>query len=112
MQDQHVLYEGGLGPEALTQGRIDLSVERSIAFWVEADGCDPEPATETMADGNIIIDTFSGCDAGTEVVLVTILDGLHAWPGGKSGIGDTPTQDISANEMMLKFFLGIRKISD
>ena len=105
MQDQHVLYEGGLGPESITQGRIDLSVERSIAFWANADGCDPEPSTETIADGNIIIDTYSGCEAGSEVMLVTIVDGLHAWPGGQRGLLDEPTQDISASEMMLEFFL-------
>jgi polyhydroxybutyrate depolymerase len=75
MQDQHVLYNGGVGPEAINQGRIDFSVEKSISFWVEADGCNPEPTTEIMADGNIIIDTFSGCEADTEVVLVTIVDG-------------------------------------
>ena len=112
MRDQHVLYEGGLGPEALTQGRIDFSVERSIAFWVDTDGCDPEPATETVADSNIIIDTYSGCEAGTEVVLVTIVDGLHAWPGGQRGLLDEPTQDISASEMMLQFFLEHRKFRE
>jgi polyhydroxybutyrate depolymerase len=58
-----------------------------------------------MADGNIIIDTYSGCEAGSEVVLVTIVDGLHAWPGGQRRLIDKPTQDISASEMMLEFFL-------
>jgi len=105
MRDQHVPYDGGIGPEAITQGRIDFSVERSISFWLSADSCDPDPATESQANGNIIIDTYSGCEAGTAVVLVTIVDGLHAWPGGVRALLDEPTQDISASEMMLEFFL-------
>jgi polyhydroxybutyrate depolymerase len=105
-QDQHVLYDGGLSPMAVQDGRIDLSVDSSVSFWVKANGCDPLPATETQSDGNIIIDTYSGCEGGADVVLVTIVDGGHAWPGASERlVGDDPTQDISANEMMLEFFL-------
>lgn len=113
MQDQHVLYGGGNGPMALIDGRIDISVADSIAFWVQANGCDPQPTTETQAGGNIIIETYSGCAGDASVVLVTIVDGGHAWPGAHKGlVSDLPTQDISANEMMLQFFLEHPKQSD
>ncbi len=106
MQDQHVLYEGGPSPMDIDGGRVDISVEESINFWVDANGCDLQPETETQTDGNILIDTYSGCDGGVEVVLVTIVDGGHAWPGASRGlVSDQPTKDISANEMMLEFFL-------
>lgn len=106
MQDQHVLYDGGLSPMAIQDGRIDLSVDSSVSFWVKANGCNPQPAEETQAGGNIIIETYSGCDGDADVVLVTIVDGGHAWPGAHERlVGDDPTQDISANEMMLQFFL-------
>ncbi|MEX2160456.1 MAG: PHB depolymerase family esterase [Anaerolineales bacterium] len=106
MQDHNVPYEGGIGPAALSVGRYDLPVETSVVFWVQANGCDSQPATETQAAGNIIVDTYSGCDADASVVLVTIVDGGHAWPGAQRGlVSDPPTQDISANEMMLEFFL-------
>ena len=105
-QDQHVPYEGGIGPAAINEGRVDLSVDASISYWVEADGCDALPETIKQANGNIIIDTYSGCKGDTQVVLVTIVDGGHAWPGGRgSPVGDVPTQDILANQMMLEFFL-------
>lgn len=112
MQDQHVLYEGGMGLEAINQGRIDFSVEKSIAFWLNADGCNTAPETETRANGNIVIDTYSGCATGTQVVLVTIMDGGHAWPGAKPGFGDEPNQEISANQMMLEFFLARPKSNE
>ncbi len=106
MQDQHVLYEGGLSPMAITDGRSDLSTAESIGFWVETNGCNPVPSTEEQAGGNIIIDTYTDCEGGADVVLVTIVDGGHAWPGGRQRlVGDNPTQDISANRMMLEFFL-------
>jgi len=106
MQDQHVLYDGGMGPEAINQGRIDSSVEKSIAFWVEANECDSNPYRESHFDGNILIDDYyDGCLGNSAVVLVTIVDGGHAWPGTKSGIGDEPNHQISANQMMLEFFL-------
>jgi polyhydroxybutyrate depolymerase len=110
MEDQHVLYEGGIGPMAITDGRSDLPVAESIGFWVEANGCDPVPSTEEQAKGNILIDTYSECDGGADVVLVSIVDGGHAWPGGRQRlVGDDPTQDISANRMMLEFFLAHSK---
>jgi polyhydroxybutyrate depolymerase len=105
MQDSHVLYAGGIGEDQIDAGRADLPVSASIDFWVSANHCDPSAQTETQANGNIIVDTYSGCDAGVEVVLVTIVDGLHAWPGGRRALLDEPTQDISANQLMLEFFL-------
>lgn len=105
MQDEHVLYEGGQAP-AQIDPRVDLSVAESVGFWIGANGCDPQPATETQADGNIVIETYTGCDGNADVVLVTIVDGGHAWPGASRGlVSDQPTQDISANELMLEFFL-------
>lgn len=106
MADQHVLYEGGLSPMAIDPGRIDLSVADSLAFWVAANGCNPLPSSTTRARGNVLIETYADCDGSTAVVQVTIIDGQHAWPGGRGGlIGDPPSQDVSANQMMLEFFL-------
>lgn len=105
-EDQHVLYAGGVGPQSVEPGRFDMSVADSIAFWVAANGCDSEPIAESRADGNVIIQRYQGCAA--PVVLVTIVDGGHSWPGGVRGLlGETPTRDISASEMMLEFFMGL-----
>jgi polyhydroxybutyrate depolymerase len=105
MEDQHVLYIGGNSPLAV-DGRIDLSVAGSINFWVSANACDTVASQETQAEGNIVIDRYTNCNGGADVVLFTIVDGGHAWPGARRGlVSDLPTQDISANQMMLEFFL-------
>ena len=100
--DENVNYEGGHGRR--TSGtREDLSVAESIAFWVEANRCDPEPRRERIDEaGNVIRETYSGCLDGTEVVLYTLLDGGHAWPG--SGRGDRPSPSLSATEALWAFF--------
>jgi polyhydroxybutyrate depolymerase len=103
--DRHVLYEGG---EPLAQfdphRRVDNSVEYAVSFWVNNDECSLIP--ETTEQGNIRVDKYPGCAMGTEVVLYTIKDGRHAWPGGQkmSIVGDEPTEEISATDIMWDFF--------
>lgn len=102
--DRHVPYEGGVGPDTLYP-RVDESVQSAIDFWVGRDGCVTPAGTSTSPSGNIVTDTYGGGIRGTEVVLVTIVDGGHAWPGGRgSATGDEPTQEISASETMWAFF--------
>lgn len=106
LEDQHVLYAGGPSPMAVLDGRIDFSTAISIGFWVSANGCDLQPAAGTLDDGDVVMAIYSGCNGGANVALVSIANGGHAWPGGRRGLmGDAPPQDVSANRMMLEFFL-------
>jgi polyhydroxybutyrate depolymerase len=95
--DENVPYDGGHGSQ--TSGtRIDLSVNESIAFWVEQNECDPVP--EMNVSGNISIKTYHNGLAGTEVMLVTILNGEHWWPGAPQD----PYQEILATDVIWEFF--------
>jgi polyhydroxybutyrate depolymerase len=107
MQDNRIPYEGGIPAEDDTRGAYSyLSVAESVAFWTENNICSAGAEREISPSGNIILDTWSGCDAGTAVVLYSIVDGGHAWPGGEKGWsgGDEPTHDISATAIMWDFF--------
>ena len=101
--DQHILYEGGFGPESLIQVNF-ASVRDSIGFWAGADGCNAQ-ATSTTAD-DIQHETWGGCARSTAVELYTVLGGGHAWPGGHGGWtgSDEPTQTISAAQLIWEFF--------
>lgn len=103
-EDQHVLYNGGHGKET-TGSRIDLSVNDSVLFWVNADKCSSDPVIENIT-GNINRRSFSGGLNGTMVDLYTIIGGGHAWPGGEKGsiFGDEPTSEISATDLIWEFF--------
>jgi polyhydroxybutyrate depolymerase len=88
MMDKLVRYDGG---------RL-LSVNESISFWVNQNNCSTTPQTNISESGNIIVDTYSEGDNGTEVVLYSIVNGGHVWPAGE------PTHEISATDIMWEFF--------
>ncbi|HEX7364627.1 MAG TPA: PHB depolymerase family esterase [Dehalococcoidia bacterium] len=103
--DEHVLYYGGKPlKQADNHPRIDKPVSYAVNFWVEANDCVPAPQKEVM--GNIIEETYGDGKDDTEVVLYTIVDGKHAWPGGTPGWfgGDEPTKEISATDVIWNFF--------
>lgn len=105
--DHRVPYNGGCPTANYTNGAYSyLSVNESIAFWVFHNNCLPIPETNVSESGNIIVDTYRNVDNGTKVVLYTIANGGHAWPGGRKGTrhGDEPTQEISATDIIWEFF--------
>ncbi|MEN8614975.1 hypothetical protein ABFB09_06820 [Dehalogenimonas sp. THU2] len=63
--DPHVLYEGGHGPETIGT-RVDVSVAESVAFWVDANNCDPEPVI-TIGEDGVVRTVYSGGDQGARV---------------------------------------------
>lgn len=103
--DQHVLYDGGKPKvQADPHPREDQSVAYAINFWAQHNQCAPTPTR--VERGNIVHDTYSNCANGIGVELYTIKGGGHAWPHGQRGalIGDVPTREISATELMWEFF--------
>jgi polyhydroxybutyrate depolymerase len=106
MADGNVAYYGGVNSVEALDRRNDLSVAESIAFWVEANQCDPEPETVASDDGMVITDTYTCAATGTIVKLITIVDGGHAWPGGEGGSrrSDEPSDRVSATNEIWAFF--------
>ena len=107
MIDGRVPYNGGQSTVNDTRGAFSyLSVNESIAFWVTQNNCTAIPMRNISQSGNIIVDTYTNGDNGAEVVLYSIVNGGHAWPGGQKGSekGDEPTSEISATDVMWDFF--------
>ena len=71
MQDTTAPYDGS--PDV-------KSVADAVAFWTEADGCVGAPENHVSPNGNIIVDDYKNCEDGSEVKLVTIVNGEHQWP--------------------------------
>ena len=76
----------------------------SIQFWASVDRC--RDATLTRAAPHVVLTRFDHCAA--DVVLYTVQDGLHAWPGGEAD-GDEPTRELSASRELWRFFARHRK---
>lgn len=101
--DQHILYDGGAGPESLVN--VDFaSVKDSIGFWTSFDGCKSQSQSNSFED--IQHEVWSGCKANTSVELYSVIGGGHTWPGGEAGRpqADQPTQTISASQLIWEFF--------
>lgn len=106
LKDMHVAYNGGVGQKA--QEKIPrLSVAESIQYWIKYNGCSLEQPEEFRKNAAIRTSYGSGKD-GSEVVLWTLEDGGHAWPGGKSTLPEQMVgklnRDISASELIWEFF--------
>jgi polyhydroxybutyrate depolymerase len=102
--DEHLPYEGGVGRRSLV-GVDFASVRESADFWVRANGCADQPRTESFAD--IRHDIWVACTDSATVELYTIIDGGHAWPGGRSSGrpgADEPARSISASKLIWDFF--------
>lgn len=109
--DEFAPYHGGKGAKSLSQTDF-YSVKHSVDAWIKANDCNPEPTTSTLADNaqdgtSATITTYGGGKNGSEVVLVTIHNMGHTWPGRQSLLKflGKATKNVSANEMMWEFFV-------
>jgi len=80
---------------------------QNLEAWARLDGCRPQPAVDAPAPG-ITRRAWSGCRAGSSVLLYTVDGGGHTWPGSPvvlsaAAFGPT-TEAISATHLMLGFF--------
>jgi polyhydroxybutyrate depolymerase len=91
------------------RGRIFISVKETVAFWIHANQCPPEPKV-TFQNGEVTCKTYGPGLGNSEVTVCTIQGGGHTWPGGLPykipgfQIGKV-TYDINANDAMWEFFL-------
>lgn len=100
--DTVVPYDG-------TEGDVDyrrdyLSARASVSAFAKHDGC--EGASEiTRSNGNVVEENYTGCDAGSAVVFVTIKNLTHKWPGDLHGLGVIFNHaDVIATNKMWEIF--------
>jgi polyhydroxybutyrate depolymerase len=92
--DRLIPYEG--------QGILIMPAEEWAAAWASRNGCSPTPAV-TYQGSEVTHETWSGCQAGADVVFYTIEGGGHGWPGSPGGAGVT-TNEINATNVIWDFF--------
>lgn len=114
--DPMVPWEGGLtGIEGMTQRFMEvLSGKDVTAFWVDKNGCDPEPEIHHEPDADpddgmrVKRETYRGGSADTEVILYTVEGGGHTWPSGHQYWGEhiigKTCNDIDASDAIWDFF--------
>ena len=103
-RDDTVPYAGGVAGYGFRPDFTTPSVPEAARSWAHRDRCAPAPV-RTRVSPHVRRASYRHCAAGTAVVLYTVTDGGHAWPGG----ADTPdrdvaTREINAADLVLDFF--------
>jgi polyhydroxybutyrate depolymerase len=91
-----------------------ISAPDTAKDWAKTAGCSKSAQRTTLpprASGGLQtnVDSYSDCTQGAEVVLYSVVDGGHFWPGGEqpyvpaNKIGRSG-DDLDANELIWKFF--------
>jgi polyhydroxybutyrate depolymerase len=111
--DPLVPYNGGnITFGALVRGKV-LSVADTVSFWATKNGCRADPAISNLPDvaddgTSVVTSRYPVCAGSAEVILYTINNGGHTWPGGlqylpEGMIGKT-CRDFNASEAIWGFF--------
>jgi polyhydroxybutyrate depolymerase len=114
-KDPIVPFDGGhvrLFKLGRSRGEI-LSAADSIEIFRDHNHCAKTPEISKVEDkdpkdgATVEIEKYTGGKLGTEVILVKVIGGSHAWPNGKRYLrsGIVVCRDINASEMILDFFL-------
>jgi len=111
LEDDDVPYEGGLSRHR-GGTRTYWSVEKSIDFWVEQDGCSREVKEEYLSDGRVHLKSWVDCMNHTGVWLYLIKGWGHVWPGkyftATLAEGDA-LRNFDAAETIWRHFKSIRR---
>jgi len=74
--------------------------------WAERNRCGPNPADSVVA-ADVTRREYMSCAGGAAVVLYTVLDGGHTWPGGgrqPEWFVGTTSHSIDATSLMWSFY--------
>lgn len=110
LEDMNVLYEGGESPFAATPGRIDLSVQESVDFWVTANGCATPPTETERVAGEVTQFDYAAPSGHGDVRLLRVANHGHAWPGTQRTLAeqllglDQASLAINATDELWAFF--------
>ncbi len=92
-----------------------VSTDDTAEHFRSHNNCSPDSTVTSLPDTDptdgcrIETETFSGGDAGTEVIIVKVIGGGHTWPGGRLYMDESVIgklcNDANASDMVLDFFL-------
>ncbi|HEY5948275.1 MAG TPA: PHB depolymerase family esterase [Kofleriaceae bacterium] len=79
-------------------------VAQGVSFWKAKNGCTTMATTFTNGDASCV--TYGGCTGNSDVVLCTIQDGGHQWPGGEAlPFLGTKSDNLIATDALWDFFV-------
>jgi polyhydroxybutyrate depolymerase len=103
--DRFAAYRGGKS-WVLPHGEVFPSQVLWTAKWAKRNRCASGPVDSTVTS-DVTRRSYSRCANGADVVLYTIIDGGHTWPGGgpmPAWFAGSTTHTIEASRIMWRFF--------
>jgi polyhydroxybutyrate depolymerase len=97
LDDNIVPYAGG------TPTSMEPPIPDWAAAWAARDKCNPAPATTTPTAG-VTVQTWSNCAGDAEVILYTLANHGHSWPGSLLMPKAITSQAVNATDVMWAFF--------
>jgi polyhydroxybutyrate depolymerase len=107
-EDNYAPFEGGEPARSNFKAGFK-PVAEALGSWIAHNGCSYQSAA-TKRVGKALETAYKKCRNDCEVVLWTLEDGGHAWPGGQMSPAEVKAkmgkinQDISASSLMWEFF--------
>jgi polyhydroxybutyrate depolymerase len=97
LNDEVVPYEGGKSQE------IVPAIETWAAAWAQRNGCN-SAAVITMPVDTVTMHSWVHCDENAEVILYSLENHGHSWPGSPIMPALMTSQAINATDIMWDFF--------
>ena len=97
LDDKLVPYTGGV-PQIMEPPIPDWA-----AAWARRDGCASMPVKTTPVN-TVTVQTWSSCQGNAEVILYTLANHGHSWPGSAVMPKAITSQAINATDVMWDFF--------
>lgn len=84
-----------------------LPTRDAIRYWVEKNGCSPEPTVSETAE--VVTERYTGGRDGSEVLACRVKGAGHVWPGSRVRTGGDPDLGaVRATDTILDFFISER----
>ncbi len=105
-----IAFHGVIDPIVPYAGSADTGlppIQTWAADWGARDHCNPTPEPVAGTVGAVTGVRYTGCAGDAEVILYSIADGGHTWPGGfpiPAFIAGKTSRDIDASATMWAFF--------
>jgi len=97
LDDNIVPYAGG------TPLAMEPPIPDWAAAWAQRDGCSPTPARTSPVD-TVTVQTWTGCGGNAEVILYTLANHGHSWPGSPVMPKSITSQAVNATDLIWNFF--------
>jgi polyhydroxybutyrate depolymerase len=100
--DALVPFEAGVDT-----ARLDIfnaGARNNMLQWAQHNGCNLTLHTQRIAD-DVVLESYTGCDADADVQLYVVEGGGHTWPGARDvNLLGTTTHSIDATQIVWQFF--------